>query len=71
MLRSLGEVQDDLGLLNDLVVAERLLDEAELSRSGATRALIDGWYAARLAVQEEHAVAAWNAFASAPRPWKN
>jgi inorganic triphosphatase YgiF len=70
MLRSLGVVQDDLGLLNDLVVAERLLDEARLARTGATRALIDGWYAARLAVQEDHAVAAWDSFAATPRPWK-
>jgi CHAD domain-containing protein len=70
MLRSLSDVQDDLGLLNDLVVAERLLDEAQLSRTGATRALIDGWYAARLAVQEDHAVAAWNSFAAAPRAWR-
>lgn len=69
LLKGLGALQDNLGLLNDLVVAERLLHEAGNRCSESTRALIDGWYAARLDVQEVHAGDAWQAFVDAPRPW--
>ncbi len=69
MLKTLSALQDNLGLLNDLVVAERLLDEAGARCSEPTKALIDGWYAARLDFQEGHAGDAWQAFVDASRPW--
>jgi inorganic triphosphatase YgiF len=71
MLKALAGLQDSLGVLNDLVVAERLLDEAGLDRADSTRSLIDGWYGARTSAQLEHAGAAWASFLGAPRPWKH
>jgi inorganic triphosphatase YgiF len=70
MLKTLGALQDNLGVLNDIVVADRLLDEAGLQSTDSARALIDGWFAARLEMQEGYAGEAWQAFADAPRPWK-
>jgi inorganic triphosphatase YgiF len=71
MLKALAALQDSLGVLNDLVVAERLLDEAGLDRNDPTRSLIDGWYGARTVAQLEHAGEAWASFLAAPRPWKH
>ena len=71
MLKALGTLQDDLGLLNDIVVADRLLDEAGLDSADPARSLIEGWFAARLQVQEGHASIAWRAFEKASRPWRD
>ncbi len=69
MARALGQLQDDLGVLNDMYVAKALLDGLGV-KSGAARALLDGWYGARAAGQEVHAAIAWNHFIKAPVPWK-
>lgn len=70
MLSALGKVQDSLGALNDLTVADSLLDEAGVSAKSPTRALIDGWTLAHGDYQSRQAQAAWEEFLRAPRPWK-
>lgn len=69
MVKALGELQEDLGVLNDMYVADTLLDGLGV-KSGAARGLLDGWYGARAAGQEVHAANAWKQFVESPIPWK-
>ena len=66
---ALGDLQDDLGVLNDMYVADALLDSVGI-RTGSARALLDGWYGSRAAGQEAHATVAWQQFVKAPVPWE-
>ncbi len=67
---ALAKVQDSLGALNDLAMADGLLDEAGVSAKSPTRALIDGWTLAHGDYQSRQAQAAWEDFLGSPRPWK-
>jgi len=69
--RAAAGLQDALGVLNDAVVMERLLEEAGLNRTTPTRHLITGWYAGKLDSYERYfAAQAWERFRACKRPWK-
>jgi inorganic triphosphatase YgiF len=68
---ALTAVQDSLGALNDLALANTLMDQAGSSVKGATRTLVDGWTLAHADTQLSHARGAWRDFLAAPRPWKS
>ncbi|QQS55382.1 MAG: CHAD domain-containing protein [Candidatus Competibacteraceae bacterium] len=69
-LGALAKLQDDLGVMNDIAVTRRLLDEARLSTVSAARQVIDGWYGCRLDVHEYQFVESWRRFVECERPWK-
>lgn len=68
-LRALVALQDCLGIMNDITVARRLLDEAGLSAASPARLLIEGWYGCRLDVQEHAFAELWRCFLDVERPW--
>ncbi len=70
MLRALGDLQDDLGVLHDVHVAHALLNEINLKSSNPARALLDGWFGARADYQDRHAWVAWRQYVDAPIPWR-
>ena len=70
-LNALGRLQDSLGIMNDIAVARRLLDEAKLRAVSAARQVIEGWYGCRLDVQERAFPELWQAFTACERPWKD
>ena len=70
-LGALSRLQDDLGVMNDIAVTRRLLDEAGLRTVTAARQVIEGWYGCRLDVHERGFVASWLAFMDCKRPWKD
>ena len=70
-LNALARLQDSLGIMNDIVVARRLLDEARLRTVSAARQVIEGWYGCRLDVQERAFPALWRDFTACERPWKD
>ena len=70
-LSALARLQDSLGLMNDIAVARRLLDEAGLRAVSAARQVIDGWYGCRLDVQEQTFPDLWRCFMECERPWKD
>ena len=70
-LNALARLQDSLGVMNDIAVARRLLDEAKLRAVSAARQVIDGWYGCRLNVQEQAFPAFWQCFLACGRPWKD
>jgi CHAD domain-containing protein len=70
-LGALARLQDGLGIINDIAVACRLLDEARLRTVSAARQVIDGWYGCRLDVQEHVFSDLWRGFMACERPWKN
>lgn len=63
-------LQDILGVLNDIIVVERLLDEMNLRPAAPTRQLIGGWYACKLNIYEQRFPRAWKKFRRCKRPWK-
>jgi len=69
-LGALSQLQDHLGLLNDAVVASRLLDEARLATAAAARQVLDGWYGYRLYSQERAFNDLWQNFSACARPWR-
>jgi inorganic triphosphatase YgiF len=69
-VKAAAGLQDSLGSLNDMVVAERLLDEAKLGRATPTRHLIDGWYAANGYYHEQQFQKRWEQFTACKPPWK-
>ncbi len=70
-LNALARLQDSLGIMNDIAVARRLLDEARLRTVSAARQVIEGWYGCRLSVQEQAFPAFWQCFMACGRPWKD
>ncbi|MCB1823628.1 MAG: CHAD domain-containing protein [Candidatus Competibacteraceae bacterium] len=70
-LGALAKLQDDLGVMNDIAVTRRLLDEARLSTVSAARQVIDGWYGCRLDVHEYQFAESWRHFVDCERPWKD
>jgi len=70
-LNALARLQDSLGIMNDIAVARRLLDEARLRTVSAARQVIEGWYGCRLDVQERAFPALWRDFTACERPWKD
>lgn len=70
-LSALARLQDSLGIMNDIAVARRLLDEAKLRAVSAARQVIDGWYGCRLDVQERAFPELWQGFTACERPWKD
>ncbi len=69
-LGALARLQEGLGVMNDIVVARRLLDEAGLTTVSAARQVIDGWYGCRLDVHENLFDEAWRRFMECEQPWK-
>lgn len=70
-LSALTRLQDSLGIMNDIAVARRLLDEARLRTVSAARQVIEGWYGCRLNAQENTFLDLWQAFMACERPWKD
>lgn len=70
-LGALARLQDSLGVMNDIAVARRLLDEARLQTISAARQVIEGWYGCRLDIQEHAFPALWQAFIACEQPWKD
>jgi triphosphatase len=70
-LSALARLQDSLGIMNDIAVARRLLDEARLRTVSAARQVIEGWYGCRLDVQERAFPDLWRDFMAGERPWKD
>ncbi|MDG4597400.1 MAG: CHAD domain-containing protein [Candidatus Contendobacter sp.] len=70
-LGALARLQDSLGIMNDIAVARRLLDEARLRTVAAARQVIEGWYGCRLDVQEHAFHDLWRGFMACERPWKD
>jgi triphosphatase len=70
-LTALARLQDNLGIMNDIAVARRLLDEARLRTVSAARQVIEGWYGCRLDVQEHTFPELWQGFTACKRPWKD
>ena len=70
-LSALARLQDSLGVMNDIAVARRLLDEAKLRAVSAARQVIEGWYGCRLDVQERAFPELWQVFTACERPWKD
>ncbi len=70
-LNALARLQDSLGIMNDIAVARRLLDEARLRTVSAARQVIEGWYGCRLDVQEQTFPDLWGGFMECERPWKD
>jgi inorganic triphosphatase YgiF len=70
-LAALAEVQDRLGLLNDIAVAEPKLgaSRAEGARAWAT-GLVAGWHQGRRPQLMAEAEQAWQAWRRCHRPWK-
>ena len=64
------KLQDGLGVMNDISVARRLLDEAGLRSVSAARQVIEGWYGCRLDVHERQFAEIWQQFLACERPWK-
>lgn len=67
-VRALRRIQDDLGVMNDADVALRLVNVA---RPGDPQigAVLDGWFAARIAVSRSDVNALWEKFERVPRYW--
>jgi len=68
--KSAAKLQDCLGALNDLSVAEHLLNSLNIRSASAARSLIEGWYACQAATQEQDFAVYWEAFLGCDRPWK-
>ena len=69
-LDALSKLQDCLGVMNDISVARRLLDEAGLRSVSAARQVIEGWYGCRLDIHERQFAEVWQQFLACERPWK-
>ncbi len=69
-LNTLSRLQDCLGVMNDIAVARRLLDEAELKTLSPARQVIEGWYGCRLDSHERQFAEIWEHYRDSERPWK-
>ena len=70
-LGALSALQDCIGIMNDITVARRLLDETQLTSASAARQVIEGWYGCRLETQERQFAAIWRRFTECERPWQS
>ena len=70
-LSALSDVQDCLGVMNDITVARRLLDETGLKPLSIARQVIEGWYGCRLDVHERQFAEGWRRYQECERPWKD
>jgi CHAD domain-containing protein len=70
-LNALSNLQDCLGVMNDISVARRLLDEAGLKPVSAARQVIEGWYGCRLDIHERQFAEVWRQFGERDHPWKD
>lgn len=70
-LSAMSRLQDCLGIMNDITVARRLLDEAKLSVVSAARQVIEGWYGCRLDQHERQFTDVWRQYRECERPWKD
>jgi CHAD domain-containing protein len=70
-LAALAKLQDSLGVMNDISVTRRLLEEAGLKTVSAARQVIEGWYGCRLDVHERLFDEVWQRFLACERPWKD
>ena len=70
-LGAMSRLQDCLGIMNDIIVARRLLDEAKLTSASAARQDIEGWYGCRLDAHEHQFVEVWQQYQQCERPWKD
>ena len=70
-LSALARLQDSLGVMNDIAVARRLLDEARLGAASVARQVIEGWYGCRLDLQEHAFADLWRDFTACEHPWKD
>ncbi|HOW75193.1 MAG TPA: CHAD domain-containing protein [Candidatus Competibacteraceae bacterium] len=71
VLSALSDVQDCLGVMNDITVARRLLDEAGLKPLSIARQVIEGWYGCRLDIHERQFAEVWRRYQECERPWKD
>lgn len=69
-LTAVARLQDCLGVMNDIAVTRRLLDETGLKSISAARQVIEGWYGCRLDVHEDLFAEIWRRFMACGRPWK-
>lgn len=71
-LRRLADLQDDLGRLNDVAVAEQLVDAlaGENHDAAIGAALIKGWYRHRLHTVEPQMRHSWREFTEAKTFWR-
>ncbi|CAK0774442.1 triphosphatase [Gammaproteobacteria bacterium] len=69
-LRSVAELQDVLGSLNDSVVARRLLTELATAPDDPAAHLVLGWKAAMTEQHLTHFESAWATFCDQPRFWE-
>ena len=69
-VRALREVQDCLGALNDAAVAKGLVESLGVAERHAL-ALMDGWFAARIAGGKGRIAGVWDEFRAAPRFWED
>jgi CHAD domain-containing protein len=70
LLNALSRLQDCLGVMNDIAVARRLLDEAGVKPLVPARQVIEGWYGCRMEVHERQFGDEWAHFRETERPWK-
>ncbi len=70
-LSALSGLQDCLGVMNDIAVARRLLDETGLKPLSVARQVIEGWYGCRLDVHERQFAEVWQRYREGERPWKD
>jgi CHAD domain-containing protein len=70
-LEAMSRLQDCLGIMNDITVARRLLDEAKLTAASAARQVIEGWYGCLLDRHERHFAEVWRQYRQCERPWKD
>lgn len=70
-LGAMSHLQDCLGIINDIMVARRLLDEAKLTTASAARQVIEGWYGCRLDVHEHQFAEVWQQYQQCKCPWKD
>ncbi len=71
ILGALARLQDCLGVMNDITVTQRLLDEAGLTWASAARQVIEGWCGCRQDSQERQFAELWRQFMTHERPWKD
>ncbi|MDQ5911428.1 MAG: hypothetical protein QG599_3525 [Pseudomonadota bacterium] len=70
MSNTLSRLQDCLGVMNDIAVARRLLDEAGLKPLSPARQVIEGWYGGRLDLHERQFAEIWEQYRDGERPWR-
>mgnify|MGYP001164711774 FL=1 len=69
-LSALSDLQDCLGVMNDITVARQLLDETGLRPLSVARQVIEGWYGCRLDSHERQFTEVWRRYQECERPWR-